>query len=223
MTLAEIWAGMAAVIAAIPQSGLLMAVVGALACGWIGGLMVRRRVPLGQLIRTVGTAGLAAILIIVVLQLSRFEQRLDIAVPELGLPQQVVGGSETRVPIASDGHFWLRAQVNGQAVDFMVDTGATLTAVSKGVAQRAGLEPRRGGIPISLKTANGVIAAQISSIDTLRFGNVAAHGLDAVVLPNSGETNVIGMNFLSRLKSWRVEGSMMIMVPHHPQPAELSR
>ena len=50
-------------------------------------------------------------------------------------------------------------------------------------------------------------------------GNVKAGGLDAVIAPNIGETNVIGMNLLSRLASWRVEGETMILVPHNPQPA----
>ena len=62
------------------------------------------------------------------------------------------------------------------------------------------------------------ISAEITTIDTLTFGNVKAGGLDAVIAPNMGNTNVIGMNLLSRLASWRVEGSTLILVPNHPQP-----
>ncbi|MDZ4307904.1 retropepsin-like aspartic protease family protein [Allopontixanthobacter sp.] len=218
MTLAEIWNALAAVIAEIPRSGLLVAVIGALLAGWIGAMMVRRRIPLGGLVSTASTVALAAILVTVVLQLSRFDSRVDFAIPEMGMPQQVVEGAETRIPMAPDGHFWLSAQVNGVPVAFMVDTGATLTAVSGRVADAAGLEPRRGGIPIRLNTANGSISAQITSIDELRFGTVTARGLDAVTAPNLGETNVIGMNLLSRLKSWRVEDNVLILVPNNPQP-----
>ncbi len=218
MSLAEIWSALAGVIAQIPRSGLLVAVLSALVAGWIGAMMVRRRVPLGRLVRSASTVALACILVTVVLQLSRFDSRMDFAIPEMGMPQQSVEGGETRIPLAPDGHFWLSAQVNGQPVSFMIDTGATLTAVSDSVAARAGLEPRRGGIPIRLTTANGTIAAQITTIDELRFGNVAARGLDAVMAPNLGETNVIGMNLLSRLKSWRVEDNTLILVPNNPQP-----
>lgn len=221
MTLADIWNAIAAVIAEIPRSGLLVAVITALVGGWIGALMVRRRVPLGGMVSTVSTVALAAILVTVVLQLSRFDSRMDFALPEMGLPQQVVEGGETRIPMARDGHFWLRAEVNGVPTAFMVDTGATLTAVSDRVAAAAGMEPRRGGIPIQLNTANGSISAQVTSIDELRFGSVAARGLDAVMSPNLGETNVIGMNLLSRLKSWRVEDNVLILVPNNPQPAPL--
>lgn len=219
MTLAEIWNALAAVITEIPGSGLLVAVLSALLAGWVGALMVRREIPAGRLVSTASTVALAAILVTVVLQLSRFDSRVDFALPEMGMPQQVVEGGETRIPMAQDGHFWLRAEVNGAPASFMIDTGATLTAVSDGVADRAGLKPRRGGIPIQLNTANGTISAQITSIDELRFGSVAARGLDAVMAPNLGETNVIGMNLLSRLKSWRVEDNVLILVPNNPQPA----
>ena len=47
---------------------------------------------------------------------------------------------------------------------------------------------------------------------------MAARGLDAVIAPNLGNTNVIGMNLLSRLAGWRVENGELILVPNHPQP-----
>jgi len=51
----------------------------------------------------------------------------------------------------------------------------------------------------------------------MAFGNVVARDLDAVIAPGTGGLNVLGMNFLSRLKSWRVEDGELILVPHHPQ------
>jgi aspartyl protease family protein len=159
------------------------------------------------------------ILVLVVLQLSRMDPRFDLGFSDVVLPEQVVEGSETRVEMARDGHFWLRAEINGEPVNFLVDTGATLTAVSQDTAAAAGLEPREGGLPVRMQTANGSVAADLTTIDELRFGNVAARGLDAIIAPGLGQTNVIGMNLLSRLASWRVEGDTMILVPHHPQPA----
>ena len=224
MDIQNIFDAVAGVIAEVPRSGLLMATVAALLAGWIGAVMARRNVPFGLAVRRVSTLALVGILVLLVLQLSRFDSRIEFAVPQLGLPEQVVEGGETRIPLAPDGHFWLRAQVNGEPVAFMVDTGATLTAVSSQVAERVGLEPRAGGIPIQLSTANGTISAEIATIDEMRFGNVAARGLDTVIAPNLGETSVIGMNLLSRLKSWRVEDNTLILVPDNPQepvePAE---
>ncbi len=205
-------------IAAIPQSQLLMLAVGAMLAGWLGAVMIRRQIPLGRLVRTGSTLVLVGVLVTVVLQIARLDPRLDIAMPGIGLPEQTVVGEETRVPLAQDGHFWLTAQVNGVEADFLVDTGATLTAISQATADAAGLEPNRQRLPVQMTTANGTITVSMTSIDEMRFGNVAARGLDAVIAPNLGETNVIGMNLLSRLAGWRVEDNVLILTPNNPQP-----
>ncbi|MBN9504419.1 MAG: TIGR02281 family clan AA aspartic protease [Altererythrobacter sp.] len=221
MDFAPVWDQLVQSIHALPKSGLLIAAVGAMLLGIVGSLLVRPLPALGKLLRAASTLGLMGVLLLVVLQLSRMDPRFELAVPEIGLPQQVVEGGETRVPLAGDGHFWLRALVNGRPVNFLVDTGATLTAVSAETAAATGLEPRNVALPVRMQTANGSVAAHLTTIEELRFGNVAARGLDAVIAPNLGPTNVLGMNFLSRLASWRVEGNTMILVPHHPQ-AELA-
>ena len=218
MDFAPVWDQLVHSIGQVPRSGLLLAAVGAMVLGVIGSMMIRRVPALGKLLRLTSTLGLMGILVLVVLQLSRMDPRFEMAIPELGLPEQVVEGGETRVALAQDGHFWLRAEINGHPANFLVDTGATLTAVSSETAAAAGIEPREGGLPVRMQTANGSVAADLATIDELRFGNVAARGLDAIIAPGLGPTNVIGMNFLSRLDSWRVEDGTMILVPNNPQP-----
>ena len=213
-----IWDQFAHSLRELPQSSLLLAAVAAMGLGIIGSIVMRRAPGFGRLLRTASTVGLMGILLLVVLQLSRMDPRFEMAVPQLGLPEQVVEGGETRVEMARDGHFWLAGTVNGTPARFLVDTGATITAVSSETAAAAGLDPRGGGLPVMMQTANGPIAAEMTSIEELRFGNVAARGLDAIIAPGLGRTNVMGMNLLSRLASWRVEGETMILVPHHPQP-----
>ncbi len=217
MEFAPIWDQLAHSIRELPRSGLLMAAIVAMGLGLLGTFVIGRSPVLGRAMRMASTLCLMAVLVLIVLQLSRLDPRFSLAVPELGLPEQVVEGGETRVEMARDGHFWLAASVNGHQANFLVDTGATLTAVSAETAEAARLEAREGGLPIRLQTANGAVAAQMTSIDELRFGNVAARGLDAIIAPGLGPTNVIGMNLLSRLASWRVEGDVLILVPHHPQ------
>jgi aspartyl protease family protein len=219
MDFAPVWDQLVHSIGQVPRSGLLLAAVAAMVVGVIGSIMIRSVPALGKLLRLTSTLGLMGILVLVVLQLSRMDPRFEMAIPELGLPEQVVEGGETRVALAPDGHFWLRAEINGHPANFLVDTGATLTAVSSETAAAAGIEPREGGLPVRMQTANGSVAADLTTIDELRFGNVAARGLDAIIAPGLGPTNVIGMNFLSRLDSWRVEDGTMILVPNNPQPA----
>lgn len=212
MELSAAFDALSEVIAAVPRSSLLAATIAALLLGWIGAMLLRRDVRGGRLLRTLSTLALCGILVTVFLQIARFDPRLDI-VTEIGLPEQRIEGGETVIPMAPDGHFWLAAEVNGVTTRFLVDTGATLTALSAESAQQAHVEPRTGGLPVMLSTANGTVAAELTSIDNLSFGNIEAHGLDAVIAPNLGRTNVLGMNFLSRLESWRVEGRDMILVP----------
>lgn len=212
MELEPVFSAAADTLRAIPRSELLIAAVAAMVLGWIGAIVARRS-ALGGFLRTASSLALGAILLTVVLQLSRFDPRFDVAVPQIGLPEQLVEGGETRIPLSADGHFWVRAEVNGVPGNFMIDTGATLTAISAPLAERAGLEPRRGGIPIMLGTANGTVQAEVATIDSLTFGNVSATGTDAAIAENFGDFNVIGMNVLARLGSWRVEDNTLILVP----------
>ncbi len=218
MDFAPVWDQLANGLRELPRSGLLLAAIGAMVLGIVGSMLMRSVPALGRVLRAASTLGLVGILLLVVLQLSRMDPRFDLAVPQLGLPEQLVEGGETRIPRAPDGHYWLRAEVNGRPANFLVDTGATLTAVSAETAAELGLEPRGAGLPVRMQTANGTVAAELTTIDELRFGNVVARGLDAIIAPGLGPTNVIGMNFLSRLASMRLEGETMILVPNNPQP-----
>ena len=220
MDLSSLWQSVLNVVLQVPNSGLLMATVAAFVLSWVGSAMITRHVRFGRFVRGASSLALVAIFVLVMVQVSRFDPRYGMAVPQLGMPEQMVEGAETRVQMRRDGHFWIAAEVNGERVNFMVDTGATLTAVSARTAERIGLEPRMGGIPVTLNTANGTISAEIGTMDEMRFGNVVARGLDTVIVPNLGETNVIGMNLLSRLASWRVEGQTLVLVPNNPQPVE---
>ncbi|SFP37163.1 retropepsin-like aspartic protease family protein [Qipengyuania nanhaisediminis] len=214
-----ILSAIAELIRAIPRSGLLVGTIVALVAGWIGSMMLRRKVAGGRLVRSVSTLALVGILVTVFLQVARFDPRLD-AMTEIGLPEQTIVGAETVIPMAADGHYWLRANVNGVPTRLMVDTGATLTAFSTRSAAAAGLEPRPGGLPVMLGTANGTVTADLTTVESLSFGNIRAEGLDAVIAPNLGNTNVLGMNFLSRLEGWRVENGDLILTPGSAFPQQ---
>lgn len=214
-----ILSAIAELIRAIPRSGLLVGTIVALVAGWIGSMMLRRKVAGGRLVRSVSTLALVGILVTVFLQVARFDPRLD-AMTEIGLPEQTIVGAETVIPMAADGHYWLRANVNGVPTRLMVDTGATLTAFSTRSADAAGLEPRPGGLPVMLGTANGTVTADLTTLESLSFGNIRAEGLDAVIAPNLGNTNVLGMNFISRLEGWRVENGDLILTPGSAFPQQ---
>jgi aspartyl protease family protein len=138
----------------------------------------------------------------------------------VGRPAQSVIGEELRVPMAADGHFWVEVSINDVPRRMMVDSGATVTAVPVETAEAAKLNTKVNLVPVLIRTANGTVQAQSTRADELRLGNIVARDLGIIVSPAFGDTHVLGMNFLSRLKSWRVEGRTMILRPHHPQPVE---
>jgi aspartyl protease family protein len=120
-------------------------------------------------------------------------------------------GSTLRLKREEDGHYWVRATVNGTPVRFMIDSGATTTTLSQASAQAAGLKPS-GGFPVLVDTANGTVELRRAEIETLAVGTIVQR--DAKVLIGSeglGDTNLLGMSFLSTLKSWRVEGATLIL------------
>jgi aspartyl protease family protein len=92
-----------------------------------------------------------------------------------------------------------------------------VTAISQATARQAGIDVGSGLAPVVLQTANGAAPAETGKIDELKVGNIVARNLRVVTSPGLGTLDVLGMNFLSRLQSWRVEGRTLILVPHHPR------
>ena len=181
-------------------------------------LMALQRLPVvGRYIRFAFSATLLAFMIFLVLQMAPYQPELSRITGKLGLDDQQVAGSELRVPMAADGHFWVRASVDGIERRMLIDSGATITALSAATARAANIDTSSGIAPIVLQTANGAAPARAGRIDELRVGNIVARNLRIVTSPGLGNMDVLGMNFLSRLQSWRVEGQTLILVPHHPQ------
>lgn len=182
-------------------------------------IMLLQRIPVvGRLIRFAFSLGLLAFLIFVVLEQAPYQPELARLTQSLGLDDQKVEGKELRVRMSSDGHFWALASINGVQRRMLIDSGATVTAVSQQTAREAKIDARTGFAPVVLRTANGAAPAETGSIDELRVGNIVARKLKVVTSPGLGNLDVLGMNFLSKLDSWRVEGRTLILVPHHPQP-----
>ena len=180
--------------------------------------MLIQRIPVvGRAIRFAISLGLFAFLIYIVLQQAPYQPELARSTNALGLDDQQVAGGELRVRMAADGHFWVDASINGIKRRMLVDSGATVTAISAGTARAANVDAGTGLTPVVLRTANGMAPAETGSIDELRVGNIVARNLKVVTSPSLGDLDVLGMNFLSKLESWRVEGRTLVLVPHHPQ------
>jgi aspartyl protease family protein len=125
--------------------------------------------------------------------------------------EPVTQGEEIRIPMSIDGHFWVDGRVNGEEVKFLVDSGATMTTVGRKTAARVGMEvsPQRNQI---VRTGNGLIRVATGHAQTLEVGTIERHHLPVHVADDE-DLNVLGMNFLSSLQRWGVEGRWLILVP----------
>ncbi|ANC88093.1 peptidase [Sphingomonas melonis TY] len=180
--------------------------------------LIARRVPVLRVVLSlVSWAVIAGLLLVVITERERFDPYLQYVTRLLKLDDQNVVGEETRIRMSADGHFWAKVTIDGVNRRMLVDSGATLTALSTDTAAAASLDVRDSLIPIVLNTANGRIQARSATVRDLKLGDIVARDLPVVVSPAFGDTDVLGMNFLSKLKSWRVEGNTLILVPHHHQ------
>jgi aspartyl protease family protein len=126
----------------------------------------------------------------------------------VGTPVQQ--GRETRIPMAIDGHFWVTAKLNGQNVKFLVDSGATMTTIDRDTARNAGVEvsPRADQF---VRTGNGIIRVSSGTANELQVGGITRENVGVQVADND-DLNVLGMNFLSSLSRWGVEGRWLVLV-----------
>lgn len=122
----------------------------------------------------------------------------------------VTEGQVTRIPMAIDGHFWVKASLNGRDVKFLVDSGATMTTIDRSTANAAGVavSPRADEF---VRTGNGIIRVSSGRADDLSIGNIDRRDVGLQIADND-DLNVLGMNYLSTLSRWGVEGRWLILV-----------
>ncbi|WP_225205675.1 retropepsin-like aspartic protease family protein [Novosphingobium huizhouense] len=192
---------------------LLIGAGAAMALTLLAGGLGRVSPRLGSALRLSGNLALLAVFLLAAMRFVRLDPAFDSLTSNLAMPAQTVSGGETRVPLSADGHYWIEARVNGASQRFMVDTGATITALSTEAANAAGIRPDPLRLPVVVRTANGATQAQMARIDEVRFGSIVARDMDAIVTGSTGGLNVLGMNFLSRLKGWRVEEGVLVLTP----------
>nr|WP_283937375.1 retropepsin-like aspartic protease [Sphingomonas anseongensis] len=113
--------------------------------------------------------------------------------------------------MAIDGHFWVDARVNGQKVRFLVDSGATMTTIDREEAAEAGVQVSETANQI-VRTGNGFVKVATGRARRLRVGTIERDNFALHVTEND-DLNVLGMNFLSTLRRWGVEGRWLVLVP----------
>lgn len=177
-------------------------------------LIILFNIPfVGRLFRALFSFAILAFMLFVLFQQAPYDPVLSRWTDRLGLSSQHVAGDEVRIAMASDGHFWAQVAINGVEQRMLIDSGATITALSADTARRALVDREPSIAPVMLRTANGMVRADTGTVERLQMAGIEARNLKVVISPAFGDTSVIGMNFLSQLESWRVEGNTLILVP----------
>ena len=112
----------------------------------------------------------------------------------------------------SDGHFHLRAIVDGTALPFLVDTGATSIVLSPDAAQRMGVDLTKLSFSVKTRTANGIGRAAPISLKEFRIGPISIRNIPALVNQAPMSESLLGVSFLSQLKSYAVAGETLTLV-----------
>lgn len=108
-----------------------------------------------------------------------------------------------------DGHFYVKAQLNGQPATLMIDTGASTLAISEELADAAGLTRCR---PQQSQTANGVTNTCIASLERLQIGPFALEQVQTSVLPRLSGPGLLGMNVLHHFRM-KQDGETLRLTP----------
>lgn len=118
-------------------------------------------------------------------------------------------GDTIEIRRGPDGHYHWPGSINGRAVDFLIDTGATGTAISAALAGELGLASV-GSVRSS--TAGGIVTGQVVVADVRLQGGVAAERLRVVALPGMADRPLLGMDVLGRLRWSQAQGVLRIEV-----------
>lgn len=171
-----------------------------------------RRLPLGQVARmALMWLGIFAAGLILATLWTRNRGYVDGFLADAGLTSSIVTGSTVEIPRGEGGHFWAEVSINGITKRMLIDTGATNTSITRDTAKQAGIEVD-DNFGVMVSTANGTVVNQRATIARLSLASITARDMPVLVGDNLGD-DLLGIDFLNQLKSWRAEGNRLILEP----------
>lgn len=121
-------------------------------------------------------------------------------------------GRTVELSARSGGHYFVEAEINGRPVAVMVDTGATMVALTYDDARRAGLAPRDSDFTHRVSTANGVARVAPVTLDRIQIGGILVRDVQAAVLEEGKlQTTLLGMSFLGKLSSFSMKQGKLVL------------
>jgi aspartyl protease family protein len=152
---------------------------------------------------------LAMIVLAAVVSVDDKARPIDGLRPSLDAPALM---SATELKADTNGHYFANADINGTSIAVMVDTGASGVALSYEDAEKVGLHPHSLDYDLPINTANGMVKAARVTLRRVEVDNVRVRDVDGMVLPEGAlKGSLLGMSFLSRLSSFRIEDGVLYL------------
>jgi aspartyl protease family protein len=136
------------------------------------------------------------------------------AAPAVAPPPPAYSGGPRTVVIQRDGrgHFAVDGAVDGRRIGFMVDTGASVIALTDRDAGRIGYHPAQRDYVVAVRTANGTVRGAPVKLDMVEVGGVMVRNVDALVMPGEAlSENLLGLSFLSRLRRFEYREGRLVL------------
>jgi len=122
-----------------------------------------------------------------------------------------VRGSATSISKSGDGQFWTEARVNSTSIKFLVDTGASVVALTPLDSQKAGFRPHELNYTATVNTASGSVKAAPVTLDIISVGNVTVRNVRAVVISEGLPHSLLGMSYLGQLQKMEATQNALIL------------
>lgn len=123
------------------------------------------------------------------------------------------GEGAAQITKDADGHFWAEASVDGKAIRFLVDTGATAVSLSLADAQRLGIDTSKLTYDYSVITADGRTRAASVKLASVAIAGARIRNVDALVIEKGLETSLLCMSYLGRLSRFEATPRALILHP----------
>jgi aspartyl protease family protein len=138
----------------------------------------------------------------------------DLRQPDLRGPAPaaaVADDGAAQIVKAADGHFWAEAKVDGRAVRFLIDTGATAVALSQTDAKRLGIDTKALDYSYKVMTASGETRAASVKLASVSVAGAQVRDVEALVVEKGLETSLLGMSYLGRLSSFQATPRALVL------------
>ncbi|KQS55409.1 hypothetical protein ASG17_04810 [Brevundimonas sp. Leaf363] len=135
------------------------------------------------------------------------------AAPAVVAAAPVARGSDTQIVKGPDGHYWAEARIDGRAVRVLVDTGASVVALTRDDAARLGLSPKSEDFTARVETASGPVRAAPVTLSVVAVAGAEVRQVQALIVEEGLPYSLLGMSYLGKLSSMEATPSGLTLRP----------